>query len=97
MLTWSCIIIKNQNNSLIYYDAEVIQHINTTYYIPIDELFKKLQNGDTEIHELYKKWIDAKKKAMKPIYPSVIHSAISSPKNSTGDSATGNLYISPEG
>ena len=84
-------------NNFIYYDADVIQHMNITYRVPVDELFAKLQAGDKEVHEIYNKCVMNKKKIMKTVYPSVIHSAISSPKNSIGGmSSGGNLYISPD-
>lgn len=84
-------------NNFIYYDADVIQHMNITYRVPVDELFAKLQAGDREVHDIYNKCVAHKKKIMKTVYPSVIHSAISSPKNSIGGmSPGGNLYISPD-
>jgi hypothetical protein len=86
-----------EESNLIYYDAEVVQHIHITRHIPADQVIAKLQAGNKEIHEAYAKWLENKKNFMKTVYPSVIHSAISSPKNSIGGfSGAGNLYWSPD-
>lgn len=45
---------------------------------------------------LYTTCVENKEKIMKTVYPSVIHSAVSSPKNSTGGVSGGNLYVSPD-
>jgi hypothetical protein len=86
---------SREDQKLKYYDTEVIQHIHAQYQIPIEELFRKLQLGDSEAIDLYEKWVQTKSKTMKTVYPNVIHSAISSPQNSRG-SAIGMFYISPE-
>lgn len=40
---------------LIYYDAEVIQYIKDNYHMTTESLLGKLQAGDKEAHEVYKK------------------------------------------
>jgi hypothetical protein len=83
-----------EDQKLVYYDTEVIQHLHTQYRIPIEDLFKKLQLGDSGAIELYDKWVENKKKVMKTVYPNVIHSAVSSPQNR--GSAIGMFYASPD-
>lgn len=81
----------------MYFDAEVIQHMNIMNKEPMDQILAKLQSGNHELHQIYKNCVENRKNFMKTVYPSVIHSAVSSPKNSVGGMSGGtNLYISPD-
>lgn len=80
-------------NTVLQIDPDVLQHVQKVKKLPINDILTLLQGGDQEITNLYKSTLDKKKRTMKTVYPSVIHSAISSPNNSRGS----NLYISPEG